>query len=89
MLVGEEVARKGVRTFLTSTNAFDANEHASINDIVAAVDEILQCHQACQWLTLAVSERSLAQHSLIAVLMDHEMTAAISLGKDRREQWCL
>lgn len=48
------------RTFFAGTNAFDADKHSTINNVVATIHEAFQCHQSRQWLTLAITKRRLA-----------------------------
>ena len=76
-------------TFLPCSNTLHDNQYFPIADIVTPFQESTQCHQIAQLLSLSVSQRCLATRTLIARLVNHEMTTAIALGKDTDKQWCI
>ena len=73
-------------TFLPCPNAPDTDQYPSISNIISPVDEVPECHEPWQWLALLVSQRLFVLHTFVAILMDHEVAAAVSLWEDTREK---
>jgi hypothetical protein len=77
-------SRKGMTyrlTLLALTKTLDDHQYLRSHNIVAAVDEVLKRHQVGHLATLTVSKWTFEHSPVIAVLMNHEMATAISLGE--------
>jgi hypothetical protein len=69
-------------TSLPLTKALDHHQDSCSQNIIPAVNEVLQRHQIRHLTTLTVAEWAFEHGSIITVLVDHDVTASISLRKE-------
>ena len=72
-------------TFLLCADTLDAHQNPCIFYLVSPVDVILQRHQTLQRLPFIVTER-LSAEGTVAVLLDHEVAAPVSLWEHAHEE---
>ena len=75
-------AYAGRLTSLPLTEAFDHHQGSCSYNVIPAVNKVLQGHQVRHLTTLTVAKWALEHCSIVAVLMDHDVTASISLRKE-------
>jgi hypothetical protein len=85
-MVKEKRGRWG-STFLSSADAFDADEEFWFVDVVAAVCEALERHQPLQNARVFAVEWPLELSTVVAVLVNHEVAISLAFGKYAREHW--
>jgi hypothetical protein len=67
---------------LPLTEAFDHHQDSCSYNVIPAVNKVLQGHQVRHLTTLTVAKWALEHCSIVAVLVDHDVTASISLRKE-------
>jgi len=68
-------------TLLALAKTLDDHEDLCPDNIITAFDEVLKRHQIRHLATFAVSKWTLEHRTVVAVLVNHEMTTAVPLGE--------
>lgn len=76
-----------VPTLLLGPDAFHNDEDLRISHVVASINEVLEGHETIQRDSFTESQRSL-EHSIVAVLVDHDVAIAVALREEGGEERC-
>lgn len=68
-------------TLLSLTKTLDDHQYFRSHNVVAAFDEVLKRHQIRHLATFAMSKWALEHGAVVAVLVNHEVATAVSLGE--------
>ena len=68
-------------TLLALTKTLHDHQYLRSHDVVASIDEVLERHQVGHLAAFAMFKWALEHGPVVAVFVDHEMTAAVSLGE--------
>ena len=75
-----------IRTLLPPSNALDCDQHFSALDFMATFNVIFQRNQAIQLFAISMAQWCLAQHTLIATLLHHDVAAVVALWENGRHK---
>ena len=72
-------------TFLMRVDTLDTHEQFRVVDVVAAVCEGLERHEAGESVGIFAVERALELCAVVAVLVHHEVAVPLAFGEDAGE----
>jgi hypothetical protein len=72
-------------TFLMRADTLDTHEELGIVDVVAAVCEGLECHEAGKSTAVFAVEGALELCAVVAILVHHEIAVSLAFGEDAGE----